>query len=313
MTTVCLDIHPASREELVAAHSNVYDIWSKGLGLEEHVRARVDSPSHRRATWYVGTIEGRVVTSLGCYPLRFRVRDDNLMGVAIGSVYTVSDFRGRGFAPQLIAKVEDDEHKRGAALSVLYSDIEPQYYARRGYTLCPSWEGWCQPNAAALEVSDSPQWVPVSATTDLARLAALYADYHGGMPLSIARDDDYWQSLLEKAPNDEFYALVDDGQAWLAYARISVNAGAWRIVDYALADASDSLAEVFYGKVIAAARAAGAARAGGWLPDCPAARRYFELAPRPREITMIKSLSEAVRLDPDLIAATNRFCYIDHV
>jgi hypothetical protein len=64
-----LTIHAASDEELAAAHRNVFDIWSKGLPLEDHVRSRLNSPSHSRATWFVGCLEGRVVVSLGCYPL----------------------------------------------------------------------------------------------------------------------------------------------------------------------------------------------------------------------------------------------------
>src|SRR4051812_41546092 len=103
-----LDIHRASPDELVAAHRNVFDIWSKGLNLEEHLRYRLDeSPSHIRATWFVGCLDGRVVVSLGAYPLMFRIGDKELPGIAIGSVYTVGEFRGRGFAPQLIKYVED--------------------------------------------------------------------------------------------------------------------------------------------------------------------------------------------------------------
>jgi hypothetical protein len=44
-----LDIHPASRDELIAAHTNVFDIWSKGRNLDDHVRHRLQSPTHRRA------------------------------------------------------------------------------------------------------------------------------------------------------------------------------------------------------------------------------------------------------------------------
>ena len=58
-----LTIHPASSEEVIAAHRNVFDIWSKGLSLDDHIRYRLESPSHERATWFVGCIDGRVVTS----------------------------------------------------------------------------------------------------------------------------------------------------------------------------------------------------------------------------------------------------------
>jgi predicted acetyltransferase len=308
-----LDVHPASGEELIAAHRNVFDIWSKGLPIEDHVRNRLESPSHTRATWYVGTVDGQVVTSLGCYPLRFRVRGDELRGIAIGSVYTVSECRGRGFAPKLIARVEDDERGRGAALSVLYSDIEPQYYARRGYTLCPSWEGWSNAVEVPAPEASAPRLAPVSGVSDIEQIAQLYRDYHGSAPLSVARDMDYWMALFNKSPSDEFYALTQDGHVWLGYARVAVKGGAWRITDFALADQSDALAEQFYRALAAAAHAAGAKRVGGWLPDSAAAKKLFQLTPRAREITMIKSLSDEVSCSPDLVAATSRFCEIDHV
>ncbi len=310
--TACLDIHPANREELLAAHRNVYDIWSKGLALEDHVSARLASPSHNRATWYVGTIDDQVVTSLGCYPLRFRVLGQEMLGIAIGSVYTINDFRGRGLAPQLIARVENEERERHAALSILYSDIEPQYYARRGYTLCPSWEGWTHPAEVAGAHANGARLTPISAVNELSSLMDLYAAYHGAAPLSIARDVAYWAAMLNKSPADEFYALVD-GSARLGYIRIAVKSGAWRITDYALADQSGALAEQLYQALAASAHQSGATRIGGWLPDSSAARKLFKLTPRAREITMVKSLSSRVRLDPDLIAATSRFCEIDHV
>ena len=68
-----LDIHSASHDELLAAHRNVFDIWSMGRPLEAHLQYRLNSPSHGRARWYVGTLDGRVVVSLGCYPIAFRV------------------------------------------------------------------------------------------------------------------------------------------------------------------------------------------------------------------------------------------------
>ena len=45
--TTNLKIHAASDDELAAAHRNVFDIWSKGLPLEDHVRSRLNSPRGR--------------------------------------------------------------------------------------------------------------------------------------------------------------------------------------------------------------------------------------------------------------------------
>jgi GNAT superfamily N-acetyltransferase len=310
--TAELDVHEASPDELVAAHRNVHDIWNKGLSLDEHVRYRLESPSHRRATWYVGVHEGRVVTSLGCYPIHFRISGRRVSGIAIGSVYTLSEFRGRGCAPRLIDWVEQHERDRRAALSVLYSDIEPQYYARRGYTICPAWEGWTHPNEIA-ELAGGPRLKPISAEEHLEKLARLYADYHGAAALSVDRDEEYWRAMLKKSPTDTFHALVDDRGAWQGYVRLVAKSGAWRITDYALADQSEASCEALYRALAVGARAEGVSKLGGWVPDSPAARKFFKLSPRPREITMIKSLADQIVLDPPLVASTHRFCEIDHV
>ncbi len=153
-----LDIHIASTDEQLAAHRNVFDIWSKGLSLEDHLRYRMTAPMHQRATWIVGCVDGRVVTSLASYPVRFRVHGEEMPGIAIGSVYTLADFRGLGFAPRLLEWAESHQREHGAAWSVLYCDIKPDYYARLGYALCPSLEGWRDPRDGARRPRQRAGW-----------------------------------------------------------------------------------------------------------------------------------------------------------
>jgi len=308
-----LDIHPASGDELVAAHRNVFDIWGKGLSLEEHVQSRLNSPSHRRATWFVGSLAGRVVTSLACYPVRFRVRDQELTGIAIGSLYTLAEFRGRSFAPRLLGWVENHARQTQAALSLLYSDIDPGYYERLGYTLCPSLEGWCDPQDFPPAESGTQRLVPLSLETHLPAIKKLYADYHGAAPLSVARDSEYWAMLLKKYASDEFFALEQSRGTWQGYARLNRKGPTWRITDFALADQSDALAAQLYAAIVELARSGGASRVGGWLSGTPAAKRFFEITPRRTEITMIKPLVWSGVFDHALIAETSRFCEIDHV
>ena len=60
-----LDIHPASPDEQLATSRNVYDVWSGGFSLEEHLERRLTSVQQNRADWFVGTLQGEVVASLG--------------------------------------------------------------------------------------------------------------------------------------------------------------------------------------------------------------------------------------------------------
>jgi predicted acetyltransferase len=308
-----LDMHAASAEELAAAHRNVFDIWSKGLPLEEHVRSRVESPKHRLAQWYVGTLDGRVVVSLGCYPLTFHYRGGLVPGFSIGSVYTVGEFRGQGFAPQLLDWVEKREAANGAAIGLLYCDINPDYYARLGYSLCPSLEGWIDPRTVAASPAGGHRLVEIDAAERLPELAKLYTGYHGTVPLAIARDQSYWRALLERFTDDRFFAFEDRAGGWHGYVRLGRAGDTLRITDYALEDQSLELAEEFYAATIALARDEGASQFGGWLPDHPSAMQFFELTPRKTEITMVKSLDTSRPIDAEMIELASRFCEIDHV
>ena len=231
-------------------------------------------------------------------------------GMAIGSVYTLGEFRGRGFAPELIEWVERHEQAHhAAAWSVLYSDIKPAYYERLGYTLCPSWLGWCDPKVATVKMNTELRLAPIAAGDHLDELARMYAGYHGAMPLSIARDAEYWAAMLKKFADDKFYALVETSGSWRGYVRVGNKPDAWKITDFALADQSEALAEQLYAALSSLAAQAGVARLGGWLPDSPAARKFFALEPRPTEITMIKPLGPAAAragrpLDAMLVAGT---------
>lgn len=313
MTEQQLDIHEASPDELAAAHANVFDIWSKGLPLEEHIASRLASPKHRLANWYVGTLGGKVVVSLGCYPLTFHYRDQHVPGFSIGSVYTVSEVRGQGYAPQLLACVEARQRQAGAKIGLLYCDIDPAYYERLGYQLCPSLEGWLDPAGVRLPEALAYHLVEIDARQRWPELARLYVKYHGAMPISIARDDAYWQALLERFPEERFYALCDRTGSWQGYVRIGVKESQWRITDYALEDQSLELAEAFYAACIELARQNGAAQFGGWLPDHPSSLQYFELHDRQTEITMLKSLDASTPLDAEMLELASRFCEIDHV
>src|SRR5439155_16404559 len=130
-----------------------------------------------------------------------------------------------------------------AALSLLYSDIKPDYYARQGYVLCPAYEGWAGPTATAdggrgktgrarllpshgadesgsagaspsrvagdETASGEMQLCPLNAAQELSDIAVLYAGYHGALPLAVERPADYWEYLLRKGPADEFLWLMD--------------------------------------------------------------------------------------------------------
>jgi predicted N-acetyltransferase YhbS len=308
------EIHPASPDEVVAAHRNVFDLWNKGLSLSDHVRHRLTSPAHRRASWFVGCVGGKVVASLGCHPFRFRVRGALVSGVGIASVYTVAAYRRLGYAARMLEWVHRDQRERGTGLAVLFSDIDPGYYGRLGYVACPSFEGWCRPREAPVRAPRGRfRLVEFQGCDALAEMARLYDDSERQSPLSVVRDESDWNVLIGKSAEDEYFWLESPAGMRAGYGRLAPQNGVRRLVDYAVASDDEELAEALYTALIDAARARGIEALGGWLPDRPAARRFFSFSPRRSAITMLRPIAWTGELDEELLGAAARCREIDHV
>ena len=306
-----LDVHLASDAEREAAHRNVYPQWPAAPTLEEHVRFRMESPRHSGASWFVGGLDGEVICSLSSYPFGFRVRGEEFSGFGIGSVFTVSEHRGHGYAPRLMARVEELSCAQGRSMSILYSDLVPRYYERLGYVTCPASCGWRaveKPSAV-----DPARLREFTGAEEIDRLAALYDADHGQRPMSVVRDRTNWAVAIAQFPQDRFFWLEEDGHSPRAYARVRAKDGALRIVDSALAPEARGGEEAFYTALLSQARSAGLKRLGGWLIDSVVGRSFFDEETRSEEIPMIKLLTSAGKLDAECMAASAGFCELDHI
>ena len=318
--TKFLDIHLANDAERLVAHENCHDVWSQGLDVGDHVSRRENSPLHRRARWVVGCLDGRVVAALASHPLRFLLHGRSLAGIGLASVHTLSAFRGQGLAQRLIRWIEDFERRQGARLSVLFCDIEPRYYGRLGYVLCPAHCGWTS-TASARATSDDAngglQLVPVDAAVTFAEQvpthAALYDSDHACRPLAIERTTEYWLHLAARHPSTARYWLVAPSGDRCGYAWLRSEGQDLILDDHAVRDGEQGAREALFRQTILVAARRGFARAGGWFPACEPAESLFELAPRQDEITMLKPLDEGVTLDDAVLAAADWLQEIDHV
>ncbi len=309
-----LDIHVATDDERVEAFANVFDVWAMAPTVDEHVERRLASVQHSRAEWYVGCLDGQVVTSLACYPLEFYLHGEIVAGIAIGSVHTLAEHRRCRFAAQLIEWVEAEKRNRGAAISMLYSDVDPNYYARMGYQLCPSHCGW-QDFASVPQDAGACNWhlVQFDPADELSQLEERYAAFHGLAPLAVARALDYWQHTLDKGPRHQFYWLKPPDDAAAGYVRVAIERDRLKLLDYALAADEPENWQAMYRNLVQLAASKSLAHAGGWLPDLPAARELFRIEPRRQELTMLKALDSQLVFTDSMLAAVDRFCEIDHV
>jgi predicted N-acetyltransferase YhbS len=304
-----LDLHEASVDERAQAFRNVHDVWPNDPDPEEHLRRRLANPKFDNATTYVGTLDGRVVAACGCFHVSVRIDGTVERACAVGSVHTLPEFRGRGFAPRVLAFAETRERQAGKTFSLLYSDISPAYYERLGYRRCAAAQGWVSPaesNAERPVMCELRQFRPAER---LSILIDLYERAHRRFPLSIARSSDYWHYLLAQNPEDEFYFLIQGKP--LGYVRLGIRPHGIVIRDASPLDYDDE--RELYLAVIALAKERGAARVGGWMPADAVCRELFEVADRVQELTMIKPLVDRIKIDERHCLAAQHFHEIDHV
>lgn len=314
--TQFLDIHVAGDAERRQAHENCHDVWSLGLSLADHVARRENSALHRRARWIVGCIEGRVVAALASHPLRFLLHGRSFPGIGIASVHTLEQYRGQGIAQRMIRWIESLEQHEGARISALFCDIEPRYYERLGYTLCPSHFGTAKTDGAG-----SPQagWRLVAAAAGeefsqrVPRLAEIYTSDHGRRTLAIDRTAEYWLHLAARLPQAEHFWLVEPGGQKCSYVCLTTAEGQLIIQDHAVRGGDAACREALLRSVISLARERGVAQVGGWLPATPPVEGLFAISPRRTELSMVKALDLALSFDPAAIAAADWWQEVDHV
>lgn len=316
--TQFLDIHLANDAERCRAHENCHDVWSLGLPLAEHVSRRESSALHRRARWIVGCLDGKVVAALASHPVRFLLHGRSFAGIGIASVHTLKAYRGQGIAQRMIRWVESFEQQAGARLSALFCDIDPRYYARLGYALCPAHVGWAKTDAA-IPAGLASGWrlIPVPGGEEfserVARLSTIYNSDHGRRALAIDRTPDYWVHLAARQPKAEHFWLESPAHEPCGYVWLRASDRGLVIEDHAVSRGDAALRDTLFRLVIGLAHARGFSQVGGWLPANPPVAGLFTSSPRLNEITMVKSLDLNLSFDPAAIAAADWWQEIDHV
>ena len=300
----------ANQDQKLAAYRNVHEFWSGGRTLEEHLQWRSISPQHNRANWCVGCIDDQVVVSLGSYPIQLHWDGQQVAGIFIGAVHTMPAFRGHGFAPQLLSWVEDQEQQQGVRVSGLFSDIDPNYYARLGYEQCEGWEMSIKITEAA-EVREAEwQLQPIDPQQQLAKIQNWYEMAQQNRAVWVIRDADYWQYMLAKAATDQFFLLVDEQQQEQGYLRVHSHDEHWVVQDWGLATGDVA---AMMAAIRSSACQQGVTSIVGWLPQVQETIDGIDFESRPQEITMFKRLDSSLSLSAKIVEDSAYLREIDHV
>ena len=245
--TSTIDIHPANADEQLAAYRNVHEVWGGDAPLDAFVERRLASLQHNRAAWWVLTVTEAgqapvVAASLGCYPLHFGTADgEHHTGFGFGAVHTRPEHRRRGLADRLCREVIRVRREQGDRFAVLFSDIDPGYYARMGFvrTATRRWRAsdlhtlaHSGPVARLKRVEEPERRIRT--------LNAAYAAHHAADPVHLRRPAEYWRYSLTKYPDDLFLS-VDGNQGYLRVS-ISPEHGGVHLIEVALKDPDRSAA-----------------------------------------------------------------------
>jgi len=300
----------ANQDQKLAAYRNVHEFWSGGRTLEEHLQWRSISPQHNRANWCVGCIDDQVVVSLGSYPIQLHWDGQQVAGIFIGAVHTMPAFRGHGFAPQLLSWVEDQEQQQGVRVSGLFSDIDPNYYARLGYEQCEGWEMSIKITEAAEVPASEWQLQPIDPQQQLAKIQHWYEMAQQNRAVWVIRDADYWQYMLAKSATDQFFLLVDEQQQEQGYLRVHSHDEHWVVQDWGLATGDVA---AMMAAIRSSACQQGVTSIVGWLPQLQETIDGIDFESRPQEITMFKRLDSSLSLSAKIVEDSAYLREIDHV
>lgn len=166
---------PERVAEVAAQH---HSLWGTGRTVDEHAAhnlAQLDraGPMILR---YVGLEDdhGTIVASLKRYGLIMKGPFGEARALGIGAVFTRPSHRGKGVIAELLQRVMDEARDHGDGAALLYSDIEPGIYARRGFVALPSYDYVAQ--TADLPAQGALSLRPIEWDQDLDRLLGWYEE-----------------------------------------------------------------------------------------------------------------------------------------
>jgi predicted N-acetyltransferase YhbS len=117
-------------------------IWSDGLSRRDYGRynaMQLRTPwggRHLRRMLLVDD-NGEVLSSAKQYDLVVRLDGRSVRAMGIGAVFTPEASRGRGYARALLDRMIEKAAAVGAELALLFSEIDPDYYASAGFEPVP--------------------------------------------------------------------------------------------------------------------------------------------------------------------------------
>ena len=121
---------------------DTHSIWSDGLSRHAYGRfyaAQLATPWGKTHLRRLALLDGDEVLASAKWYRFAAVLDGRPIEIAgIGAVFTSPASRGRGAARELVERLLERAAAEGADLALLFSEIDPGYYARLGFEVIPT-------------------------------------------------------------------------------------------------------------------------------------------------------------------------------
>jgi predicted N-acetyltransferase YhbS len=316
-----VDLIPAEGAILDEILSATFEIWNDGLDPSAY---RQYYAAQRRTVWgrthlhRWALVDGvEVLASAKLYRLH-GVLDGRPVRIAgLGAVFTQPAHRRRGHARTIINRLLERETAEGADLALLFSEIDPEYYARLGFTAIPR-------STLTLTVVESDRrgapaiLVRAGGDNDLSAIAEMGRTRSESYRLHPDRKPEAIQFAITSrrlraglgppgAREVQFF-VAEEGAAAVAYVVITAQPGAWTIEEAGDRDPGGARLGAILQVLIARDPHEMRPAIRGWLPAdfCPPQVRVTERSPAPG-VMMIRPLS--ARGTPDRPLAESDVLY----
>ena len=226
-----MNVVPAEGALLERILDESHAIWSDGLTRVAYGRYNV---AQLRTPWGARNLRrlalvndnGDLLSSAKRYDFEARLDGRSVRVVGLGAVFTPEAKRGHGYARELVARIGEQATLDGAELALLFSEIDPDYYAGMGFTAIPRRE-------VVLRLKEHRRGAPMvlvraGEERDISAVTALARTMTAASRFALEPSDDLVRFSLSKkrllagflAPdllNVEFF-IVEEGAGAVAFA-----------------------------------------------------------------------------------------------
>ena len=288
---------------------DTYGPWHDGLtrpAYGQFYAAQTRLPWGRANLRRVALMDGEELLASTKWYLLDAVLDGAPMKVAgLGAVFTSPASRKRGAARELIEQVLERAAADGADLALLFSEIGPEYYAKRGFVPIETKD-------LQLRVTESTRYgAPMTMVRsgddrDLADITAMGHTRAEPYRFHLSRDRDLIHFAIARkrllagfaAPGTRAaqFFIAEEGASAAAYVVISVKGQEWMLEEAGDRDPTGARVGAILQVLIARDPAEKRPSIKGWLPDGFLPPQVTVIGEAPSaELMMVRPLSERAR------------------